>query len=449
MKKLLRIISAAAAVLLVLPLFVLRVSAAEEQVSLGDRADLMTAHESLDGIGMNAAHSGEKLKTWQLTFKKGIGMHCLPDKDAYIEFDISSLGMKYFYATVGVLQEASYFLEWGSISFSVYGDGALLAQTPEIDWGKKPYFICVDVEGVKLLRLTQNNCGNYACDAGIWGDAMLCNEKPETPEWQSQGSGGFDPDKTDEPQPAELVSGDHAYISDLYWSDNHTYTGNIVGRDCNTANEIIFSTDGKFFSKGVGFHASSSGYTSYIDVNIDGLGFTKFAAYCGVCETLTSYDITMASVKFALIGDGKTLYESDLIVFGEPMQPMEADITGVSVLRLAVAGIPSISGAWATWGGAVISKSGNITSDMLYTDDGFESLFGTTGTTDTEPAAPADDTACTEDVTDGTAELTGAPGTEAQPEEKNGGRTALIVAIAAAVTVLAGAGVFLLLKKRK
>ncbi len=157
----------------------------------------------------------------------------------------------------------------------------------------------------------------------------------------------------------------------------------------------------------------------------------------------------MASVKFALIGDGKTLYESDLIVFGEPMQPMEADITGVSVLRLAVAGIPSISGAWATWGGAVISKSGNITSDMLYTDDGFESLFGTTGTTDTEPAAPADDTACTEDVTDGTAELTGAPGTDAQPEEKNGGRTALIVAIAAAVTVLAGAGVFLLLKKRK
>ena len=63
MKKLLRIISAAAAVLLVLPLFASRVSAAEEQVSLGDRADLMTAHESLDGIGMNAAHSGEKLKT--------------------------------------------------------------------------------------------------------------------------------------------------------------------------------------------------------------------------------------------------------------------------------------------------------------------------------------------------------------------------------------------------
>ena len=443
MKNLLRILSAAAAVLLILPLLAPCVSAAEGQVSLGDRADLMTARESLDGIGMNAAHSGEKLKTWQLTFKKGIGMHCLPDKDAYIEFDISSLGMKYFYATVGVLQEASYFLEWGSISFSVYGDGALLAESPEIDWGKKPYFICVDVEGVKLLRLTQNNCGNYACDAGVWGDAMLCNEKPGAPEWQSQGSGGFDPDKTDEPQPAELVSGDHAYISDLYWSDNHTYTGNVVGRDCNTANEIIFSTDGKFFNKGVGFHASSGGYTSYIDVNIDGLGFTKFAAYCGVCETLTSYDIMMASVKFALIGDGKTLYESDVIVFGEPMKPMEADITGVSVLRLAVAGVPTISGAWATWGGAVISKSGSITPDMLYTDAGLDNVFGTT---DTGPAAPLTDT---EDTADSTPETTGAPDTEALPEKKSGDRTALIVSIVAAITVLAGVFVFLLLRKKK
>jgi LPXTG-motif cell wall-anchored protein len=80
---------------------------------------------------------------------------------------------------------------------------------------------------------------------------------------------------------------------------------------------------------------------------------------------------------------------------------------------------------------------------MLYTDDGFDNVFGTT---DTEPAEPVTDT---EDVTDSTPETTGAPETDAQPEKKSGDRTALIVAIVAGVTVLAGAGVFLLIKKKK
>ena len=90
-----------------------------------------------------------------------------------------------------------------------------------------------------------------------------------------------------------------------------------------------------------------------------------------------------------------------------------------------------------------ISKSGSITPDMLYTDDGFDNVFGTTGT---EPAEPVTDT---EDVPDVAPETTGAPETDAQPEKKSGDRTALIVAIVAGVTVLAGAGVFLLIKKKK
>ncbi len=347
------------------------ISAAEDVIYLGDREDLFLGRESLDGFGWNTAHSGEPITIGSAAFDKGIGFHCLPDKDAYAEFDISSLGMKYFAASVGVLKEAGYFIEWGSISFHVYGDGKLLASSPLRNWGEEPYFLTCSVEGVKTLRLVQKNENGHACDAGVWGGLRLTMIQPADPSI-GDSEPKFDPDKTNDTQPAELVSGDYAYLSDLYWLDNATYSGNVVGRDCNTANEIIFSADGKFFEKGVGFHAVSSQYDAYIDVNIEGLGFTKFAAYFGVCETLTSHDISMASVKFAVFGDGQKLFESDAIGFGDPMKPMECDITGVKTLRIAVAGAPSISGAWGTWGGAVISKSGEITDGMLYSDYTFE-----------------------------------------------------------------------------
>ena len=347
---------------------VLPATAAEDTVYLGDRQDLFIARDSLDGFGWNTAHSGEPITIGTQKYDKGIGFHCLPDRDAYVEFDVSSLGMKYFSAFVGILQKANYFIEWGSISFHVYGDGKLLASSPMVEWNEEPYFLSCSVEGVSTLRLVQKNENGHACDAGVWGNACLTMEQPKTPDAGEEGETTVNPDKTNLPQPADLVSGDYAYVSDLYWMDNYTYPGNVVGRDCNTANEIIFSNDGKFFAKGVGFHASSSDYTSFVDVQIEGLGYTRFAAYYGVCETLTAHDITMASVKFAVFGDGVKLFESDAMTFGQDMAFMECDIDGVSVLRLAVAGAPGIGGAWGTWGGAVISKSGSITDDMLYTD---------------------------------------------------------------------------------
>ncbi len=333
-------------------------------VYLGDREDLLVGRDSLDGLGMNTAHSGEPITIGSARFDKGVGFHCQPDRDAYVEFDISSLGAKYFAASVGLLREAGYFMEWGSISFHVYGDGELLASTPVLNWGDEPMFLSCSIEGVKKLRLVQNNAGSHACDAGVWGDARLTVQEPidSTEEVETV----FNPNQTNEIQPAELVAGDYAYVSDLYWQKSNTYPGNVVGRDCNTANEIIFSADGTFFPKGVGFHGVSEAYEAYVDVNIDGLGFTKFAAYYGVSETLSSHDITMAQVKFAVFGDGEKLWEGDTMTFGQAMKAMDCDITGVKLLRLAVAGAPHISGAWGTFGGAVLSKSGSITDDLIY-----------------------------------------------------------------------------------
>ena len=67
------------------------VSADDEIVQLGDREDLFMGRDSLDGFGWNTAHSGEPITIGSQKFDKGLGFHCLPDKDAYCEFDISSL----------------------------------------------------------------------------------------------------------------------------------------------------------------------------------------------------------------------------------------------------------------------------------------------------------------------------------------------------------------------
>ncbi len=417
---------------------VLPVGAIPDTVYLGDRQDLFLGRDSLDGLGMNTAHSGEPIKIGRTAFDKGVGFHCQPDRDAYVEFDISGLGLRYFAASVGVLSEASYFLEWGNISFHVYGDGELLASSPVRNWGEEPYFLSCSVEGIKTLRLVQRNEGSHACDAGVWGDARLTAELPVDPGEGEAMPETFDPNKTTKPQPAELTAGEYAYLSDLYWLGNSTYPGNVVGRDCNTANEIIFSTDGSYFAKGVGMHAVSSGYEAYIDVNLDGLGYENFAAYVGVCETLTAHDISMASVKFAVIGDGRILAESGVMTFGQPMERLECKIEGVKTLRLAVAGAPGIAGGWGTFGGAVVSKADAIPDRLLFSDLAFEEIVTLPSETmpETEPSS--------ESVSETVADTSVDSDTPAEPAA-----TGCNAGLASTAFAVAGAVAFAALTKRK
>ena len=176
----------------------------------------------------------------------------------------------------------------------------------------------------------------------------------------------INPDKTTQPQPAELVSGDHAFVSDLYWITNQAYNGGSAMRDTNCAGEYIWSCDLKRWEKGIGIHAASGSYNAYVDVNIENLGFTKLATWYGVCETLSGNDISMCAIKFAVFGDGTKLFESGTMRYNQPFEYIEVDLTGVKTLRLAIAGSPGIAGAWGIWGGAVLSKSGDVSDIAFY-----------------------------------------------------------------------------------
>ena len=186
-----------------------------------------------------------------------------------------------------------------------------------------------------------------------------------TPKSQKGGI-ELNPDKTNLPQPAELIAGDHAFVSDLYWIHNQGYSGGSAMRDTNCAGEYIWSCDLKRWKKGIGIHAASSSYNAYVDVNIENIGYTKFATWYGVCETLSGNDISMCNIKFAVFGDGIKLFESGTMRYGQPFEYAEVDVTGVKTLRLAIAGAPGIAGAWGIWGGAVLSKSGDVSEIVFY-----------------------------------------------------------------------------------
>lgn len=369
---------------------------------IGDHPEIVRSFSGLENkLGLNKAHSGDVITIGGVKFDKGLGLHCNPaGTESYIELDISGLDYAYFTAYVGLqsYSKDGTFLDWGSIAFRVYGDGQLLAFTDTLKYGDAPVVISCPVSGVSTLRLVEDCVDGHSCDWGVWGDAKLTNGKPEE---QTVPEPEFTPDKTDLPTPDDRLTGAFTYVSDMYWTGCASYATNPVLRDANTVNEWIFDSDLNVFEKGIGMHASSADYTSFVEVNIKDMGFSTFATYYGICGTTSAYDITMARVTFAVFGDGIKLFESGVMTYGQPFDYAECDVTGVSVLRIAIAGATSISGAWGTWGGAVLIKDGDGREILK---DAFEDLDlpdgDDTDAPDDEDTDAADVTADTDAPTD-------------------------------------------------
>lgn len=169
-------------------------------------------------------------------------------------------------------------------------------------------------------------------------------------------------------QPDTLKDG-YAYVSDLPWKSSNALAGTQVTRDGNNnAGETIYSPDLLVYAKGVGMHACDNNFGSYVELDISGYGFTKFAARIGMVITLSAYDITMADAIFSVSGDGRELFRSDLMKYMQPFAMIEVDVTGISTLRLAVSGAGSIAGDWCAWANAVLSVSGDV--EQLFRADG-------------------------------------------------------------------------------
>lgn len=107
---------------------------------------------------------------------------------------------------------------------------------------------------------------------------------------------------------------------------------------------------GKVFERGVGTHADS-----LVRLDLKG-GSERFSASVGV-DDAASRDI--ARLVFKIVGDGKTLWKSDVMKQGQAPVPVDLDVKGVKTLLLkADAAGTGVAYAHADWADAQLLVSG-------------------------------------------------------------------------------------------
>lgn len=116
--------------------------------------------------GENAANDGRTLSINGVTYPHGLGVHAASDVRFDLAGDCSS-----FSASVGIDDETN---GSGSVVFQVWGDGAMLYQSPTKTGGQAATAVNVNVSGVSTLRLVVNDGGNgNGHDHGNWAAAQL------------------------------------------------------------------------------------------------------------------------------------------------------------------------------------------------------------------------------------------------------------------------------------
>ncbi|MEV5846791.1 NPCBM/NEW2 domain-containing protein [Streptomyces sp. NPDC051985] len=120
--------------------------------------------------GEQAAGDGQPMALRGTPFAKGLGVHADSDVAFYLGGNCSR-----FTATVGIDDEVA---PYGSVSFSLVGDGRTVATTPVLTGGSAGLPLDVDVTGVQELHLVVGDGGDgNAHDHADWGGArVVCGE---------------------------------------------------------------------------------------------------------------------------------------------------------------------------------------------------------------------------------------------------------------------------------
>ena len=118
------------------------------------------------GARADSAPYGQTLQIARKTYSSGIGIL------ANSRLEVRNDGYRRFAVKVGVDDSATD--KTRAVTFTVYGDGKRLAQSPPLKWGAVAHALEVDVTGVKLIELVARSTGadNEALSVA-WGEAAL------------------------------------------------------------------------------------------------------------------------------------------------------------------------------------------------------------------------------------------------------------------------------------
>ncbi len=262
--------------------------------------------------GEQAAGDGRTLTINGTTYAKGIGVHADSAVHIYL-----GRACPLFSAFVGTDDEVTN--SAASQRFQVYGDGKLLAYSGIKRAADGPTRMVVATGGYTTLELrvtdARNNSISY--DHADWGAATItCT---------GAGTG--------------------SYASDRTWTGSANGHGPVERDQSNgelaAADGTVASTGGVFYIKAIGTHAAST-----VDLSV--AGCARFTASAGIDAEVTG---SAASVVFAVIADGTTLYTSPTVTVASGPVAVDLNITGRSALRLSATdagnGITSDHATWA------------------------------------------------------------------------------------------------------
>lgn len=406
---------------------------------------------------VNMNPQGGAISIGNTEYEHGILVHPLEGgQPAELIYKVENLGYKSFSAIIG--KDLYSGIEVGgalgiletSISAEIYTDGTKVAESGPLPY-PEVFPVKVDLTGVKELRIVVTDGGDgLFCDTTAIANARLSalgvDEIPD--DWTAVAPSDS-PEETPAPATPDpaLKDADRAFISDLPWYNLRSYseTGEPEElRDENYALEELWIC-GEYFEKGVFLHALPT-VESSVEVNLEGLGFTTFAAYVGLAES-AQYDVSMGSVTFAVYVDGEQKAHTEVMRADSEAQLLVVDITGAKVLRLAVGnGGDSYQGDWGVFGNALVGRTSD-TAELFKSPEPSQTPEPSETPAPSLTPAPA-----TGSAGNGTPAASPKPGTDAaDSSEKAGLSGALrwIVPVAAVVAVAVLAAVIAVCVKKK
>ncbi len=217
-------------------------------------------------------------------------------------------------------------------------------------------------------------------------------------------------------------------LNNVFLSDLEFLRATRVVRDT-TYMFTDLSINGEVYSKGLCMSAGHFPGSEFVEINIEGLGFTTFASYIGVDDvTNTNYSAGMdTTVKFYVEVDGVVKYESDVMTIAEDPRLVVVDVTDAKVLKLYTSPVDDGVGTdICVWGNAALGKTSNI-----------EEIFATPVPTESPTPNPT-----IESTPGKTDDKTGS----GNDEETSG---YIVWIIIAAIVVIAAVVIFVIVKKKK
>lgn len=396
---------------------------------------------------------GKQIKVGGKVYEKGVLTHPGYNGPSEMTYRIGGMGFETFYAVGG--KDASAGTQVGGdsgirgtrVRLQVYVDGVLRADSGDLAYPDTYTFI-VDVRDAQELKLVTSDGGDgIYCDATGWADARLLRSGAEVPT-EAPTEAPTEPTKQD-PALRDVTT---AYLSDMVirrW-DCHL---NEVFRDRNLLNEDLY-IDMDYYDKGLSIHALPD-RPGFAEIEIDGLGFTTFGAYIGVCYCEAS-DCSMGSIICRVYCDDVLKYESPVIrakengVYTQPLL-VQVDVTGAKMLRLEVDPTSDgYAGDMACWGNACVTRLTDVTA-------AWETGSPTAAPTELPTEPPTEPASAPETVPDTTSAAQTQTGngsiveTDAQtvPDTKPapGGCRGLIAGLS--VLILTAAGAVLMRRRKK